>query len=182
MNKDTLLLQSARFPSNGLESNRKTAHKVYLEWRASGSDTLTAAQFAEVSPIAHQCPSIGGTAVYLARALYQIKEPMRFNDDELCIPIEERYAAAKSSPQAKALLWPNPSKEQINLWIPTVPTNQVAHVRLMDVSGKTIQALDALLLEGNTTMDIGGLEAGMYFCRIQVDGKPEVILRFVVSK
>ena len=182
MINNTLLLQSARFPSNGLETNRKTAHKIYLEWRASGSDTLTAAQFAEVSPIAHQCPRTGGAAVYLARSLYQIQEAKAFDDGTLCAPIEERSAAAKPRPQAKAVLWPNPGNGSFNLWLPGVPIAQTAQVQVTDLSGKTLRLFEVQLVGGNAVVDATFLPPGMYLCRVNAAGQTWEPLKFIVSK
>lgn len=168
--------------SNVLQTNRKTAHKIYLEWRASGSDTLTAAQFAEVSPIAHQCPRTGGAAVYLARSLYQIQEAKAFDDGTLCAPIEERSAAAKPRPQAKAVLWPNPGNGSFNLWLPGVPIAQTAQVQVTDLSGKTLRLFDVQLVGGNAVVDATFLPPGMYLCRVNAAGQTWEPLKFIVSK
>lgn len=168
---------------NMLQSNRKTVHRVYLEWRSTGSGTLTNVQFAAIAPIAHQCASTGGTAVYLARALYRINENKAFDDGLLCLPAEERTSAIKTRTANKSLLRPNPSDGRFNLWIADMPSEDVALVQITDVFGKTLQSFEVRLSNVNTAIDGSNFSSGLYFCIVRSSsGAIKATLKFVISK
>jgi hypothetical protein len=164
-----------------LQSKRKTVHRVYLEWRASGSDTLTAAQFAAIGPIAHQCASMGGTAVYLARALYQIKEAEGFDDGYLCDQAEDRTSLDKRQP-SKTFLWPNPANNQINIWMQDIQADQSIDVQIRDISGQILRSFSTFSSNGIIQIEVEGLSSGMYFCHIHPTDRKVETLKFVISK
>jgi len=167
---------------NMLQSNRKTVHRVYLEWRAAGSGPLTPAQWAAISPIAHQCASEGGTAVYLARALYQMQENKAFNDESLCSAVEERTTTAKPPIADKSRLWPNPGNGQINLWVAGVAAKETAIVQITDISGKIMQTVDVHLSDENAAIDASQLSPGLYFCTVKAAGIVKATMRFAVTR
>jgi hypothetical protein len=86
--------------SNVLQSNRKDALRIYLEVTSTGATQLTEGQFDTISAIAHQCPLAGGSAVYMARTLYQLKEQKHFDDFDLCAISDERSANSNLKPRA----------------------------------------------------------------------------------
>jgi Secretion system C-terminal sorting domain len=81
-----------------------------MEITSTGANTLSAAQFSAISPIAHQCILEGGNAVALARTLYHLNDPKRFDDVDLCGLIVNREAPkAKAAMPQTLQVNPNPS-------------------------------------------------------------------------
>lgn len=137
--------------------------------------------------IANQCPADGGNAVYKARTLLEIAtdEDLYFVNEELCSPQlliggnpgTINHEAASTSVQ----LFPNPGKDVLTLkWQDLTGTEGLASLK--DLTGRTVmvQALD--LVAGTLTMDLNGLQPGMYFCEIRVDDKPVFSEKYVLIK
>lgn len=170
-------------PANDvLQSNRKDALRVYLEVTSAGATRLTERQFDVISAIAHQCPLAGGSAVYMARALYQLNEQKHFDDFDLCAITDERSAKASPKPRADGLLlWPNPNTGQFHLYLPGINTEQQVQVRVTDLSGRAVLERNFATADGSLALDASRLAPGIYFCHIHTEGQVLAPVKFVIA-
>ncbi|MCW5924928.1 MAG: T9SS type A sorting domain-containing protein [Saprospiraceae bacterium] len=169
--------------NNVLQSNRKDALRIYLEVTAAGAAQLTEAQFDVVSPIAQQCPLAGGSAVCMARALYQMKEQKHFDDFDLCAIADERSAKATPKPLSdRVLLWPNPTDGRLQLFLPGMEAGQEVRLRVADISGRTMLERSLATADGNLALDASRLAPGVYFCLVSTAGQTFQPVKFVISR
>ncbi len=166
-----------------LQANRKEVLRVYLEVTASGATRLSEGQFEVISSIAHQCPLAGGSAVYMARALYQLNEQKHFDDFELCAIPHERSTPVDSRPLAdEVLLWPNPTGGHVQLFLPGISAQQQVHVRIADLSGRVVVEKTLSTADGNIALDASELSRGIYFCRVYTSGKALAPLKLMIER
>lgn len=154
----------AALPSADLfQSNRKTVLRVYLETLANGQRQLSPSQLAEISPIAHQCPAEGGTAVFIARSLYHRHEDVVFDDGLLCQGLEERSQRLPLAADAPSVA-PNPASEMLEVLWPGSREGGVAWVSLHRASGEVVWEREAVFHQNRATLDVSSLPSGLYFC------------------
>ena len=155
-----------------LQSNRKTAQEIYLDITANGANVLDPVQFNDISAIAHQCPLEGGSAVYLARSLYQLNERKHFDDFSLC-----NIAVERQSPrQAQALpgewtLQPNPASGLLTIIAPDKLGTEPLNIQIIDPVGRLVLSNQLIASEGKLYIDVSSLSPGIYFCQVVQEGR-----------
>jgi hypothetical protein len=144
---------------------------------------LTESQFDVISAIAHQCPLAGGSAVYMARALYQLKEQKHFDDFDLCAITDERSAKASPKPRADGLLlWPNPGSDKVSVQVPGLETENHVRFRILDLSGRTmLERTAAIAADGIFALNVSRLAPGIYLCHIATDNRAFAPVKLVIS-
>jgi PKD repeat protein len=158
-------------PSSIIESNRKAVLTIYLNSSIRGHDTLTTAQFEDISEIANSCARSGGRSVILARQLYLLNEYFDFNEDSTCqYEPEPIVLNAKANQLSKEQLsvYPNPSNGNFilevkhgafpfksQLYIYDLKGREVFH-KLIDKECKRIEI---------TKADLGVVE-GIFICKL----------------
>ncbi len=167
--------------SSILQSNRKSVLRIYLEVTAAGANHLTAAQFATVKAVAEQCALEGGSAVYTARALYQMNEKRHFDDLALCGESQERSTSAQRLVKKGVALWPNPSTGRVQVFVPGIETEQSVHLRVTDVSGRVVLEQNGTTSDGNLLLDGSSLTPGIYFCQVCTTSEAFSPVKFAIS-
>ncbi|MFN0215491.1 MAG: T9SS type A sorting domain-containing protein [Saprospiraceae bacterium] len=164
---------------NLLEQNRKSAQRLYLQTLGMGIAQLNPEQLAEAESIAIQCPLVGGSAVYAARALYRLNIDKVFVDDSLCISTQERKEAHEKKPTVEAVsLVPNPASEVVTIKGISLSKEQPVEVILFDMNGKV--RIHRVIETGDATLSTIGLLDGVYICEIKVRGKPPIALKLII--
>ncbi|MBN8681820.1 MAG: T9SS type A sorting domain-containing protein [Chitinophagales bacterium] len=143
------------------ESNRKTVNEIYLQTLAQNIVTLTPAQLAQVSAIAHQCVFEGGAAVLDARLLYQLHEIKSFDEDTLCAGSRQQRVTAVQNAGQQLSLQPNPADNLV--LIKGIPEKDPGDIRIQLNSAhgqsRTIRPTQAFF-------SVADLPAGVYYCTI----------------
>jgi len=68
------------------ETNEATVNLIALHLARFGKDSLSETELLELEVLSNTCPFVGGSAVYKARVLYSLFNPLaQFNDRFLCI-------------------------------------------------------------------------------------------------
>jgi hypothetical protein len=166
-----------------LQNNRKTVQRIYLEITSNGANTLTPAQFDVISPIAHQCPLEGGSAVYMARALYQLNERKHFDDFSLCDIAVERNALEKPVTNPDELtLWPNPTSGKLQIFVPDVQTETAVVIQLTNLTGQVAMEKQIATSDGNLYLDLSRLTPGLYFCQVGKESQTFSPVRFIIAR
>jgi hypothetical protein len=157
------LINQALPATDLLQSNRKTVNRVYLETIAQGITTLTPSQYADIAPIAWQCPLEGGGVVYTARSLYQLHTAANFDDRLLCgLSNQERGAQRANAPPTKALrVQPNPTSDELLVTLPGGVLSEDLIMKVININGMEVFSKQ---VSGETTMliDVSKLPAGLY--------------------
>jgi hypothetical protein len=167
--KAELLTNNANIEgSRAFEANEKLMNELYLNRFLAGTDSLTSADTALVSNLAHQCPLLAGTAVYKARAIYNMwhAEAM-FDDNSLC---QGSYKKEKDIAEAVVVhqfsLLPNPAKEIAYLYY-RMPWEETAEYSLYNTLGEVVasQSIDGSLQL--VEIPTSKMATGIYFVRVQ---------------
>lgn len=174
--QQALIYVSNLSATNILEQNRKDALRLFLKSIGQDVYTLSAGEIDTLSDIAHQCPAEGGSAVYIARALYvQLIEEKMFSDDTLCATEERalRKAETKHTDTYGGIqLTPNPASHELTVsGLSALQAEQ--RIELINVAGVTV--LEHVIPSGATSaqLSVGSLPQGVYQCRIS-DGREGV--------
>ncbi|MBL7797707.1 MAG: T9SS type A sorting domain-containing protein [Saprospiraceae bacterium] len=126
--------------------------------------------------MAVQCPEEGGSAVYLARAIYQLVEPTEFDDTILCGWEERRVTGTNSSGKSAFdfVLKPNPTSGSVSIMGLERAGNQPVQLTLRHVSGQSV--LEKQFDLPNEALDfmLDGLSPGIYFCHVRMGNQTEV--------
>ena len=180
--QDAQVLVDGLSAVNLLESNRKTVLGIYLQTLGSGVQSLTALQFSIVSPIAWQCPLEGGTAVYMARALYQLGEECTFDDDSLCTMAQERYSpkASVAFTGEEVRLAPNPTSQMVEVIGLQASEEQPVRIILTDVNGR--HWFDREVSGLKAVISLHDMSAGGYICQVITKGRPPTALKLIVAR
>lgn len=164
-------------------NNRKTVDQMYLKTLVGGIYTLTQNQRDAFWQIAIQCPAEGGSAVYIARALYQLNEQKHFDDFDLCAIADERSAKTDPKPRTDGvLLWPNPTDGRLQLYLPGIEAEQNVRLRVADISGQTVLERDLVTADGKFALDASRLVSGIYFCQVSTNGQRFSPVKFVIAR
>lgn len=148
------------------EKNEQAINRVYLNTIAQDVDTFTNAQKNVIDPIAAQCPFIGGSAVYVARALQSSYKKVKYNDAASCgTTIKRKETASISTVETGNKIYPNPTTGTLTLEL-GVPLQTDGKLIICDVTGK--EAAGFVLPAGTSvyTPDISKLSPGIYMCKL----------------
>jgi|GEM_PF-1270896 len=177
-----LALVNALPETDVLQTNRKKVNKIYLETVGQGLHSLSTSQFSEISTIAHQCPKIGGTAVYMARSLYLLNAVKQFKDDSLCQIGKDRSIFLEENKISNPItIRPNPANDWITVTIPSdLLTDGFPMLEITDLSGRIIYSRKITLV-GDHSIPTAPWASGMYLCRITGIGKAVQPLKFTIQ-
>jgi hypothetical protein len=167
-----------------LQSNRKTALRIYTALKASGYNRLTQAQFVDISPVANQCPLSGGKAVYLARALYRLNEDKQFDDGTICGLAERGDINTLRKPLLQNLsLQPNPTTGFIQVLLSDTNEEQQVIIHVTDISGKVVlSTMPSVADDGLCSLDASVLAPGVYICQVSTPSKVFSPLKFIIIR
>lgn len=145
---------------------------IMLELKLNDQDTLLPYQVQNLEDLAILCPFVDGPAVYRARAmLFDFLRKNYINNCETYSTGGMGFMRKKDQEIEQApdiLVYPNPSKEDVNVSI-QVDNGKTAQFVIHDYTGKMIS--DHQLSNGNSQIDISQLPSSIYFYKIIVDGK-----------
>ncbi|MFN0016123.1 MAG: T9SS type A sorting domain-containing protein, partial [Saprospiraceae bacterium] len=159
-----------------LERNRKDVLVIYCQTIGQENYQLTTTQAETIADIAYQCPEEGGSAVYLARAIYQLVEPTEFDDTILC-GSEERSATGSISavkPTFDLVLKPNPTSGSVSIIGLERAGSQSVQITLRHVSGQLALEKQFDLPNEALNFTLDGLSPGIYFFHVRMGNQTEI--------
>jgi hypothetical protein len=173
-------------PSSIIESNRKTVFNIYLNSAIRGQDTLTTAQFEDISPIAGSCSRSGGRSVILARQLYLLNEYFDFDEDSICEASEPEpvvlNTGANSLLKEQLSVYPNPSNGNFVVEVKQGTFPSKSQLYIYDLKGREVfhKSIDRECKKIEITkVDLGVVE-GIFICKLISAGdllySPKIIL------
>ncbi|MCB0578572.1 MAG: T9SS type A sorting domain-containing protein, partial [Phaeodactylibacter sp.] len=155
--------------SEVFEANEQDVNALFLETVAVGIDTFTETQITALWELANQCPLSGGDAVFKARSLYSLIDPLvKYQDEERCASEPEERQAPVHQPEiaAKLQLIPNPAKDELTVRLPE-PLGIADYFIVYNLRGQV--QLEKQLRVGETVflINTSQLPAGIYYCTIR---------------
>ncbi|MCO6490121.1 MAG: T9SS type A sorting domain-containing protein, partial [Phaeodactylibacter sp.] len=170
--------------SEVFEINEQDVNTLFLETVSIGVDTFTETQITELWAIANQCPLSGGDAVFRARSLYSLVDPLiMYDDDELCASELEERPVAVQQPQiaAKFQLIPNPAKDELTVKL-AAPVEVRIWFIIQDLRGRT--HFEKELDTGRATYNINTsqLPPGIYYCTIRSQGSVHKTKKLIIVR
>lgn len=164
---------SAASASEVFEVNEQYINSLFLETVAIGIDTFTETQVTGLWDLANQCPLSGGDAVFKARSLYSLIDPLvKYEDDERCASEPEERPTPFYVPETASSfqLTPNPAKGELTVRLPE-PLEKGGYFAAYNLRGQV--QLEKQLRVGETVflVDTSQLPAGIYYCTIKGHGK-----------
>ena len=159
--------------SEVFEVNEQDVNALFLETVAVGIDTLTEAQIVDLWAIANQCPLAGGDAVFKARSLYSLVDPMvKYEDKERCASEpEERAMSVHQSEIASGIqLIPNPAKDELQVKLANPVEAAPAQFIVYDTRGRIHLEKELDLGRVIFTINTSQLSTGIYYCMVKSQG------------
>lgn len=161
------------------EQNRKAVQRLYLQTAALGLYELNPQQILEAEAIAVQCPHEGGSAVYVARLLYNMQESRIFSDS-YCMASQERNANTNSETVAQAIrLMPNPATDEVKISGLGAKPGEAVTLFLMQPSGYV--CIEKTIESDDMTLSVANLSPGVYFCKVQSSDGQTRTVKFVIA-
>ena len=158
---------SAISASEVFEVNEQDVNSLFLETVAIGIDTFTEAQITELWAIADQCPLAGGDAVFKARSLYSLIDPLvKYQDEERCASEPEaRLKATKLNAASAFRLIPNPARNEIQVMF-AQPLDRGASIIIYDTQGRLHKIQDLEAGQAVFRINTEQLPSGLYYCKL----------------
>ncbi|HKK79034.1 MAG TPA: hypothetical protein VJ933_05365 [Phaeodactylibacter sp.] len=182
------LLNSLVSTDSTYDTNERFVNELFLSTVAQGYLPDDELDIEQLWSIATQCPLEGGDAVFRARSIYRLFDPLiYFPDDSLCqsdsLELRQPLKAEKQLPALTYRLFPNPSSGELPHISFSSPLESPATVRFFRISGEEVTTLQL-----NTGFKSGlatntPLRPGVYTCIITLnDGKRLPVGRFIMVK
>ncbi|MBC7778320.1 MAG: T9SS type A sorting domain-containing protein [Phycisphaerae bacterium] len=155
-----------------LMTNRVEVLSIYAETIGQGNFSLSPSQAATINNIAHQCPDEGGSAVYLAQAIYQLVANEGFDDDELCGYGERgnKESGSKSFAGFGVEIIPNPASDEVAIVLPKDIKDGAIQIVLLSTSGQAVIEKNYPNNLGIVNLQLTNIPDGIYFCQVKAAG------------
>jgi len=164
------------------QQNELTINEACFKFIAFGSDTLLS-NFPEVLNIAHQCPSVGGPAVYRARTLVALITDT-IDYDDACqqtgsLRIQLSATKKRSTPMISVI--PNPANNKI-----TISINQtlegMCRIEIANLLGETVLSQAGNCKEQKFSLNTAYLNPGIYSVRLITGSVCSNIVKLVIAR
>jgi hypothetical protein len=142
----------------------KSIMELYLRYVTQGYDSISASEWTWVQELASLCPKYQDFAVFLARGLYSVHDPLTENDDDLaCFGQLPIVANNQNLNPAFFQIAPNPASDQIHCSVP----NEIRdlEVQLISIDGRVLRPRIIDLQKSTLSISTSELPQGIYVLR-----------------
>lgn len=167
-----------------IEENEKKINDIYLSTIAKGVFDFSTDQLANIYDIGHQCPFLGGNAVYKARGMYfLVNDEENYNDDEIClqsgIVARNSHQNNNSSIKLNSSVYPNPASSEI-----TISYNLATSGKLIiyNTYGQIVYSIDLNEKNYRHSISVSEFSNGIYLYKILSDNHEVDNGRFSILK
>ncbi len=186
------------------ENNEAVVNEIFLRMLERGIDELNSDDSTAIAELAKQCPYIGGTAVYKARALYAMYAPANmFDDIAICNAIgvyktgnngkgkfddENKYLRSlkpKENTLGKYaehafLLYPNPASTTVTIAY-ELNKNEKGNVIICDILGREQMKIDLWPDNNKVSINVSLLRQGIYMYKYLVNNRQQVTGKLLIE-
>lgn len=148
------------------EKNEKLVNEILIQVLLTQNGVPTAAQLAQLRPIAAQCPAEGGQAVYSARGLLPVAEQDKYTEERPGCPAETRLVETGEQDipaGGDVKIFPNPASDYIIL---AVREADKARFRLYSTTGQLM--LDHSVAQQESRISLSLIPAGVYAYQVML--------------
>lgn len=166
------------------EANEKDINSLFLETVAIGIDTFTEAQITSLWALANQCPLSGGGAVFKARSLYSLIDPLvKYQDEELCNSEPEEGPEPINRPETatKFQLIPNPAKDELRVKLAKIIETRTQFI-VYDIRGQIHLEKNLDMGRAIFAVNINQLPTGIYYCTIKSQGSAHKTEKLIIIR
>ena len=149
--------------TNISETNLKVVYSIYHQTWMRGVYEFSSGDSSTLYNIAVQNAADAGEAVFAARVMLGL-----IVDESSASSARYNIGQTEEQPHSFTL-YPNPASDNVNGLI-LLEENQMAVVNIVDLQGKVIST-QKLFVSRVFTIDVSGLESGLYFVQMLVDGE-----------
>ena len=149
------------------ELNEKFVNDLYLRTVAKRIMEIPTSDQPQLLSIAHECPFVGGQAVYKARALYRLVNPIEAYDDyPLCHSLGFlRKRPSEDRPQLESVVYPNPSNNSATLAY-SIAEDTKTTLEIFDFSLKLVATTVLNTAERQKQLNLENYIQGLYIYNI----------------
>ncbi len=167
------------------EANRKTILNIYAQSMTVDNQVISQEDRGIVANIAHQCVEEGGSAVIMARAIYQSFANSSFDDTLLCEPsiINDITKSIKNqrNDSANSLdIVPNPSLYETVLLV-NIAQKEPFELFVTDMMGNIVKKVEDTNSNAYT-LNTSDLASGIYFCRLLTKSGISISQKLIIQK
>lgn len=168
---DANSINSTIVTSELYEENLKQVYNLFLQ-----PSTLSANQITTLLGIANQCPSSGGSAVFIARAMYRQQVNPAVSFDQInCEIIQNRENHREISDSYTIV--PNPTNNTIQIL--NYLQNEDAKLEIINSQGIIVKSIDNFNSINHNIIDIHDLSSGLYIVRLSKGFKTIINSKFI---
>ncbi|MCO6492506.1 MAG: hypothetical protein J5I98_29080 [Phaeodactylibacter sp.] len=166
------LSNNAISASEVFEINEQEVNALFLETVAVGIDSFTETQTTDLWAIANQCPLSGGDAVFKARSLYSLIDPLvKYEDEERCGSEPEERPSFVYQPEGASSfqLIPNPAKDELAIRLHK-PLDKGEYLVIYNSRGQVQREVPLEAGKLYLLLDTSPLPLGIYYCTVRGHG------------
>jgi len=120
---------NAIVPRNNYEVNEQAVNSIAIKIARFGSSILDETEKLELEVLANMCPFVGGDAVYKARSLYSVLNPMaQYNDRLVCLGVTANKGGTNTNTNNIDSLYETQVNEQSNILFKNQQENIVVSI------------------------------------------------------
>lgn len=154
------------------EQNEQAVNQIFLETVAQGVYSFDSIQSSILQLISGQCPISGGRAVYGARVLLSITNPLAtYNDKAICNQQGVPYRIKNNTSEGKANLfkvYPNPADKTLKISCNKSMEGETLF-RISNTLGMRVSEIS--LENGGAAIEVSTLPEGAYFGEVLLDNQ-----------
>ncbi|MBS1628638.1 MAG: hypothetical protein JST27_01150 [Bacteroidetes bacterium] len=176
-------LNAALPTPNPQAMNERDINTIYLKYLVGGPDTLSVEDSSAIANIAFQCVLEGGKAVFKARSLFAMYQPLiSLRDIDICgLPLDtgnqgNQRMLPSGNRSTDFRLYPNPVSGMLYVEYPVGGQLEISDMTSRKVSSLTLPGKDG----GKASFSLEHLPAGVFVCRYYVNGNLRELRKIII--
>ena len=178
---DALTLNDNLSPEFIFEENLQALYRIYILNLQEQLDNYSTDEKFTIEDIANQCPSEGGPAVYMARAMKEQYDSITYYDDECDYKQDRPGSESASKTENRLLLFPNPSADMVYASYDG-QTDESTYIRISDAAQRILILQGISMFSDIIPLNTGGLPSGIYMCDLLQNSKLLARSKLIIIK
>ncbi len=178
---DALTLNDNLSPEFIFEENLQALYRIYILNLQEQLDNYSTDEKFTIEDIANQCPSEGGPAVYMARAMKEQYDSITYYDDECDDKQDRPGSESASKTENRLLLFPNPSADMVYASYDG-QTDESTYIRISDAAQRILILQGISMFSDIIPLNTGGLPSGIYMCDLLQNSKLLARSKLIIIK
>lgn len=142
--------------------------------------------YGQLLPIAQQCPSSGGEAVFRTREIIrQANDSIEYDDATVCAQMgiyRKKQLATEKNQELNLILLPNPAKEQVQLILTGFRPHKELFVTIHDLTGRLLEQKSISTKLISVILNTASLLNGIYVVDVTTDMHEKGSTKMIINK